>query len=544
MHRPRAFAAPSLLAAVLPAVLAAGPAAAGEPTTGVGLSSVRSQRFVNEDHLLFLREAQDQFAFAVAAGDFDGDGADDLATGIPTDDGLSGSGCLNCGAVVVRYGIAGRGLDPEPATTFLSGQAPGAPDPAEPQDRLGASLVAGDFNGDGIDDLAIGVPGEDGSRGAVAIHYGLLGGIQPVPEHVLAPGAGGVPGEGFANQQFGDALAAGDFDGDGFDDLAVGAPLGRIVAGQPVGVVVVLHGGVGGLSPVSGYLVHQDEVNVPDVAESGDRFGDALAAGDLDGDGFDELVIGASGEDLEVGAFLTLFGSEFGLLFHVNFWLGQGDLGVPGGGAEAGDRFGAAVACGDFDGDGFDDVAVAAPFEDLGTTTGGTAADTGSVTVVHGDGDLGLDLLHTYTFDQLESNAETDLYGAALAAADFDGDGTDDLAVGHFGEDLALSHDAGAVTVICGVGFGVGLSAPVRTFLQGREGLPGPVVQPAGRFFGFSLAAGDFDADGHADLAIGAPHEDVDSVANAGAATVLYGSLFADGFESGSVVSFWSTVVP
>jgi hypothetical protein len=266
----------AVLAAFALGIVSTGsPAPAGEGPA-IGLSSVRSQRFENQDFGLFPSQAQDQFAYAVASGDFNGDGADDLATGIPTDDGIIATGCTNCGAVVVRYGAAGLGLDVQSTATLLSGQVPGSPDPAEPGDRLGTSLVAGDFNGDSIDDLAIGVPGENGGRGAVAIHYGLSGGLQAVPEHLLAPGVGGVPGSTFGNQEFGDALAAGDFDGDSFDDLAVGAPLGQIVSTQPVGFVVVLHGGVGGLLPASGYRIDQDQIGIPDVAEIGDRFGDAL----------------------------------------------------------------------------------------------------------------------------------------------------------------------------------------------------------------------------------------------------------------------------
>ena len=505
-----------------------------------GLSSVRAQTFENENLLFYAPEPGDLFGFALATGDFNGDGADDLATGIPLDDGLFGSPIADMGAVVVRYGIPGRGLESGLADTYLSQWNSGSPSSPNPGERFGRALAAGDFNGDGIDDLAIGIPAnrnpDDQDAGAVEIHYGLQGGIQLAAEHFIKLQVG------YNQERFGEALSAGDFDGDGFDDLAVGAP-GLILFEGHEGAVDVFHGDPGGLLPAESYWIYQGETGIPDVAEDGDEFGAALTTGDWNGDGRDDLAIGVPGED-DVGAVLVLFGSDFGLIFANNVWWGQGDTG---GVSESGDRFAQSLASGDFDGDGYDDLVVGAPLEDL--VDSGPVVDAGEFTLLYGSGAGApnwFNVARTSRFQQGSFflgggyDEAGDRFSWAFAAGDFDQDGFDDLAVGHPGEDFG-GLDQGAVTVLMGAA-GTGIWNGADIFATASGQVPGPVQDY--QDFGRSLAAGDFDGDGHADLAIGAPYRDASGIgSDVGRENVLYGALFSDGFFYGSPY-YWSAVTP
>src|SRR5439155_10365720 len=171
---------------------------------------------------------------------------------------------------------------------------------AEPDDNFGAALSAGDFNGDGFLDLAIGVPGESvgtiGTAGAVSVLYGSAGGLQAVApnDQVWDQDTTGIRDRSEAGDGFGASLAAGDFDGNGKADLGVGVPgedIGTLADG---GAVAVLYGAAGGLqadAPDDDYW-NQNSTSVRDSAEVGDRFGGSLAAGDFDGNGRDDLGIG------------------------------------------------------------------------------------------------------------------------------------------------------------------------------------------------------------------------------------------------------------
>lgn len=514
--------------------------------TYTGLSSVRSALFHNEDLFFYGPEAGDHFAGALATGDFNGDGAEDLATGIPDDDGLIGAPIGNIGAVVIRYGTP-RGLDTGIASTVLNQLAGGSPDAAEGGERLGYALASCDFNGDAFDDLAIGAPFDDAgangeSAGAVQVHYGGPGGIGLVAQQFLTQSTQGIPGEVDGLDAFGAALACGDFDADGFDDLAIGVPEEddehTLDITRRVGTVVIVLGSPTGLDPAQSGSFDQDTTGMAGSSDTEDYFGTALAVGDFDGDGHDDLAIGVPGEDNSgifenngKGAVHVLFGGDSGIGIGGNVLFMESNLG---GTPELGDHFGAALAAGDFDGDGNDDLAIGVPGEDLGGLV-----DCGNVGEVFGSAS-GLDFARSQGWDEdrifAAGYTETDdRFGQALAAGDFDRDGFIDLAIGHPGEDYWGTND-GAVSVLVGSpGFGLTGSRDLQ-FGEGFAGYPGDANQHD-RDFGFALAVGDFDGNGHADLAVGAPWQNGTAV-DEGAEMVVYGALFADGFEEGLI--YWA----
>ncbi len=361
-----------LASTLLAAVLAA--SAAQAQFGAVGLSGVGGKRFTNETLGSFRPQTGDHFASSFATGDFNGDGADDLATGVPADNGHFGSEINDCGAVVVRYGAPGGGFPGGPAGIVLSPATAGSLDPAEAGDGFGHALAACDFDADGFDDLAVGVPFENDAAnadsGAVEIFYGSSAGLSAVAQQRFTQDTSGVPENAEPSDRFGLSLACGDFANDGFGDLAIGIPFetipgtagsGRAPAGVGMaGALVALRGSAVGLTTAGAALFHQDSAGMLDVSESFDFFAHALAAADFNGDGFDDLAIGVPGEDNNIseggkGAIQVVFGSAGGLTSAGNFF--RTETGV-GGKTELGDNFGLALAAGDFDGDGRDDLAV------------------------------------------------------------------------------------------------------------------------------------------------------------------------------------------
>ena len=540
-----AIALATLAMVALPAAFAQGPG-------WVGLSSVRSQYFENENLLFFVPEAVDNFGAALATGDFNGDGADDLATGIPYDNGLAGFELDNIGIAIVRYGVVGSGLETGLADTVLRGMT--WPDA---QDYFGTALAAGDFNGDGFDDLAVGEPGAGTDyHGEVHIFYGAASGIQVVAGHSFVQHPFLFSGSGF-----GSVLAAGNFNGDAFCDLAIAMPHGSVwdanVQGilVDVGAVMIVEGANEGLRPtespaINYFSVNQWESQIPDFPEAGDQFGFALAVGNFNGDtqsignevyDFDDLAIGIPGED-GVGAVLILYGSQWNLLFGSSVFLGEWDLG---GDPEATDYFGYALAAADFDGNGADDLAIGAPLEDLGTRT-----DTGQVTVLYSQflGPFDLGLTEWWSQASIYGGGfarDHDHFGAALAGIRFDPHwdavgapfGIASLAIGTPG----MNTFQGGFTVVRGTT--AGLAPAFKVGLFGPDFGAAPDVFQENQSFGSVFATGDFDGNGYDDLAIGHPQRAVNGIPLAGSELILYGSTFADGFEVGHIFS-WSGWAP
>jgi len=520
---------------------------------GAWLHAPRSRAFQDGPPLevFGIAAANDQMGVALAAGDFDGDGRDDLAIG-----DLENLPWNVSGAVHVLYssaagvGVAGGDFWTDIDLTTGSGDR-------EEHDRFGAALAAGDFDGNGIDDLSIGIPGEMvenfGGAGVVLVLYGQAGGgLALTGAQRWRAGAGGLGGERGPGYVFGAALASGDFDDDGRDDLAIGAP-GQWVGGfTGAGRVHVLFGSITGLVAAGSQILDRDTAGIADSPGSQDRFGAALAAGDFDADGAADLAVGVREDDLpagvDAGQVHVLYGGAGIGLTTTGSQLWSQDSAATLDPSEPADRFGAALAAGDLDGDGDDELAIGAPWEDSGAT-----ADVGSVTVLLGapGSGLGTDGSETWLEAFLpfpETGEAGDAFGIALAAGDFDGDGRDDLAIGAEGDSAPRPtgggqwNAAGIVAIVHGAPV-LGLFPATELTYQGYLGTAGETA--LGEFHGHALAAGDFDGDGHADLAVGAPGEDNVNAATeaAGAAFVLYGSLFADGFETGTAM-LWSEVTP
>jgi hypothetical protein len=257
----------------------------------------------------------------LAAADFNDDGYADLAIGAAGEDSSRGTvQVLHGSSVGLSVGII--------ADQVWAQGRDAVPGLAEVSDSFGRSLAAGDFNSDGYSDLSIGVPGEDfdgmQAAGEVIVLYGSAFGLSTTarPAQLWRQGvAFGLLDAPEPGDYFGWALTTGDFNGDGFGDLAIAADREDLGAMTDAGAVNVLHGSTNGLSSASDQFWHQDVNGVEGTAGSGDVFGRFLTAGDFDRNGSDDLAIGVPHEDLtsasgilaDAGAVNILYGSVFGL---------------------------------------------------------------------------------------------------------------------------------------------------------------------------------------------------------------------------------------
>ena len=431
----------------------------------------------NRNNAIGMNENGDLFSHAMAAGDFNGDGIEDLAVSAP---GESPGDDPKSGVVFIYHGTASGGLRPRKVLTQAGIGA------NEAGDMFGQAMAVGDFNGDGRDDLAVGAPGEapgdNPQSGYVFIYRGSTNGLNAWT---------GIDQSGLgANEdgdKFGSALAAGDINDDGRDDLVVSAPAEAPGNNPKSGYVFTFKGSPSGLTPWEGHDQSGFGQN-----ERDDFFGAALAMGDIDGDGHADLAVGAPGEapgdDPRSGYVFVFRGSESGL----SRWRGLDQTGF--GENESVDRFGSSLSMGDINGDNRDDLAVGAPGEAPGANP-----RSGYVFLFKG---ATAGLRHWQGLDQrgLGANENGDLFGHSVLLGDIDGDGKADLVVGAPGESPGPDPQSGYVFAFRGGASGV---TPWRGLDQSRIG-----ANEAGDRLGHSLAIGKFDqTDGGAQIAAGAPGE-------------------------------------
>ncbi|MEV8634919.1 FG-GAP repeat protein [Streptosporangium sp. NPDC051023] len=293
-----------------------------------------------------LRPAHDRFGAALAAGQLDGDKADELVIGAPG---------LDVGGGVGVYGVKGRKPYMITKATSWIGQD------ALNTDEFGSVLAVGDFDGNGRDEVAVGAPGDGGLRsGAGSVTILDLAARQA---GVYTQESPNVKGAGEKWDHFGAALAVGDFNADDRDDLAIGVPGEDLDANvraleYGAGAVNVLYGSRGGLTALGSEMWTQNTHGVKGKTRYSDRFGAALAAGDFNGDGDDDLAIGAPGEN----AVQVLAGTRSGgLTSHHNVLIPRGERG-----------FGGALASVRQQGNAFDDLLVGSPDDGAVVLIGGS----------------------------------------------------------------------------------------------------------------------------------------------------------------------------
>ena len=331
-----------------------------EPATPINESELE---IWSQDDLDGTSEPGDNFGWSVAAGDFNNDGWDDLAIGVPKENII---GTENEGVVNVLYGSSG-GLEKNHWPIWYETLAKGAG--TEKGDSFGWSLAAGDFDGDGCEDLAIGVPNEtvggEAKAGAMFVLYGSKsGGLQKERSKLWYQKLWYQKGidwdDSEINDAFGWSLAAGDFNNDGNEDLAIGVPGETVMGKVKAGAVDVLYGSKPDGLGATHKLWHQD-LGVGGSSEIDDRFGESVAAGDFDQDGFDDLAIKVPGEAKGYGpgrgALNFLFGSYGGLTNEAP----PSDYQSPSNAVWL-----KTVAAGDFNGDGKEDQAIGMPASNNG----------------------------------------------------------------------------------------------------------------------------------------------------------------------------------
>lgn len=402
------------------------------------LTTAGSQ-LIYQSSIALTDETGDQFGSALAVGDFNGDGFDDLAIGIPFED----IGASNQGAVAVLYGSA-TGLTAT-GSQFLTRAG------AIANEYMGFSLTAANFTAvSGFDELAVGVPGLDvgaaTDAGGVEEYTGGSGGLSSPLN--WTQNSAGIAGASESSDRFAYTLSSGNFNADGANDLAVGVYFENVAVSND-GFVNVIYGTAGTGLASTGNQGLSDLGSASGGGESGDQFGYSLAAGDFGGDGDDDLAIGVPMENIgaatDCGEVQVFYGAASGLIIPASSqqW-NQDSASVPGG-AETGDRFGWALTSADFDGDGIGDLAVGCPLENFAVADDGYVIGLfGSVGTLTGTGSVGL------SDTMCEGGEEVnDQFGFSLSAADVNSSGAFELIVAIPLEDIVTGAitDAGAVNL-------------------------------------------------------------------------------------------------
>ncbi len=479
-----------------------------------------------------------------SAGDINNDGYDDIILGIPNQSNsksfliygkTTGFTNINLATLTSAEGI------------YIEG--------AFAANANGAEVsYAGDVNGDGYGDVIVGANQANSYKGISYVIFGASN-IANLAYSTLTLNQGfKIFGQNINDQSGISVSSAGDFNGDGYADVIIGAnqayPYGRtnsgaayiifnsavtanptsMPTGEPSGQPTGEPSGEPTSNPtlepryVAGAidLLYLNEYNGFTVSGkyANDWSGNSVSSGDINGDGYDDLIIGSRFSDPysrnDAGKVYVVFGEN--IINDVNLQNTNDELRIVISGAYSGDQIGHSVVSDDINNDGYDDVIIGSLYADPNSRN-----DAGKTYVIYGSASLtNIDLLNLSVSQGIAiiGAAKNEYAGSALASGDINNDGYGDIIIGAYGADKNSRTDSGTTYIIYGSNSLTDIDLLSLTSSQGII-ISGSYANEQS---GYSVASGDINNDGYADVIIGARYASPNSRTNAGKVYVIYGS--------------------
>lgn len=467
------------------------------------------------------------------AGDVNGDGFDDIIIGATAADNGPDVANLSSGSGYVLFGSA-DGYSPSVSLSALDGTNGFRLDGSKKDDDAGFSVSsAGDVNGDGYDDIIISAPKADhngkANNGSSYVVFGGKDGFLANKDLSTLDGSDGfrLDGVNIGDETGMQVSSAGDINDDGYDDIIIGAPVVDNNLKNNSGSSYVVFGKADGFAAGMNLSTLDGENGFRlDGGGAIDLSGVSVAnAGDVNGDGYGDIIIGAYGADngnRDSGSSYVVFGDKDGF----DPTLDLENLGLKGfridgaAGAAGHDQSGKSVSgAGDVNGDGFDDIIIGATHADGSVDTSGNAY------IIYGrfnNTDIDLSMLNGYSGSKISGVKAGDLTGGSVSSAgDINGDGYDDVIIGAAHADNNGRGNSGSSYVVFGQKNGLGPNFDLSA-MDGSDGFRidgGKAVDLSGTSVS---AAGDMNGDGYDDLIVGAYAAD-DGGGTSGSTYIIYG---------------------